>query len=485
MHFDPGEQKQFVALKYTPDQAGDFVFTASIETDAVEPYLGNNAAQFPMRIDSDPIRVAYAEGFLRYESKYLKERLRDDPDVTLDAEVRRDNPDAGDARSEFLTDERLKRTDVVILGDMESKYLSPAEYQRLLHWLDEKKHSLLVLGGYKSFGAGGFRDTPLADALPVVFAEGPSSQSEEPVHLRLTDRGQGHPIFTLSGDRVKDAETWAGMPALPGMCLVQRVKPAAEELAVNAAVSMDGKPAVVAAAQTAPGGGRVLVLTIDSTWMWSRLPRLFGQADTPYNRFWSQTIRWLAGRDHEDNRPLLTVSTDRPYYDLGQRVKIRLVRRSRADVDVSQARPSLEIMGPDGKALPPDQTPVPAAGSGQPDVFAAEFTAVAGGRYQVNAVLTAEGRPLANQTAEFFAQGPDSELADRRTNIGNLKALAKAQPDTVFTMDQAEQLAKYIKRQERMGPEQRTEFWNSPLLFAAFLACVSAEWFLRRWNQMV
>ena len=36
-----------------------------------------------------------------------------------------------------------------------------------------------------------------------------------------------------------------------------------------------------------------------------------------------------------------------------------------------------------------------------------------------------------------------------------------------------------------MGPEQRTEFWNSPLLFAAFLACVSAEWFLRRWNQMV
>ena len=241
----------------------------------------------------------------------------------------------------------------------------------------------------------------------------------------------------------------------------------------------------MAAAQTAPGGGRVLVLTIDSTWVWSRLPRLFGQADAPYNRFWSQTIRWLAGRDRDDSRPLLTVSTDRPYYDLGQHVKIRLVRRSRADVDVSQARPSLEIIGPDGKPLPPDRTPTPAAGSGQPDVFAAEFTAVASGRYQLNAVLTADDKPLANQTAEFFAQGPDSELADRRTNLSVLKALAKGQPDTVFTTDQPEELAKVIKRQERMGPEQRTEFWNSPLLFAAFLACVSAEWFLRRWNQMV
>ncbi len=249
VHFDGGDHEQVVALACTPDQAGDFVFTAAVETNAVETYLGNNAARVPMRIESEPIKVAYLEGFLRYESRYLKERLSDDPDVTLDAAVRRDNPADGEALPEFLTDERLKRTDVLILGDMEGKYLSAAEYQRLKQWLEEKNHSLLVLGGYKSFGPDGFRNTPLADALPVVFAEGPAAQSEEPVHLRLTDRGQGHPIFTLSGDRVKDAETWAGMPSLPGMCLVQRVKPGAEELAVNPAASVDGQPAVVAAAR--------------------------------------------------------------------------------------------------------------------------------------------------------------------------------------------------------------------------------------------
>ncbi len=179
------------------------------------------------------------------------------------------------------------------------------------------------------------------------------------------------------------------------------------------------------------------------------------------------------------------MSTDRPYYDLGQRVKLRLARQSRPDVDVSQARPSLEIIGPDGKPLPPDRTPTPAASSAQPDVFTAEFTAVAGGRYRVHAALTADGKTLANQTAEFFAQGPDAELADRRTNIGALKALAKGRTDAVFTTDQAEELARKIERKDRMGPEERHELWNSPLLFALFLGCVSMEWFLRRWNQMV
>ena len=281
-----------------------------------------------------------------------------------------------------------------------------------MRWLDEKNHSLLVLGGYKSFGPDGFRETPLADALPVVFATEQPLQSEESFHLELTDKGQGHPIFTLSGDRVKDAEAWADLPPLQGMSLVQRVKPGAEELAVNPGLSVEGKPAVVAAVQRAGGGGQVMVLTIDSTWRWSRLPRMVGQADTLYGRFWSQAIRWLAGRGRDEQRPLLTVSTDKAYYEVGKRVNLHIARQPRADVDVSAAQVAVEIVGPGGKPLPPEQTPAPRASSGQPDVFTAEFTPAASGRYEVNATLTADGKALANQTTEFRAQGADYELAD-------------------------------------------------------------------------
>ena len=138
------------------------------------------------------------------------------------------------------------------------------------------------------------------------------------------------------------------------MCLVQRVKPGAEELAVNPAASVDGQPAVVAAAQTAPGGGRVLVLTIDSTWIWSRLPRLFRPGRRAVQPILVSNDP-LAGRPRPRRQPATPDRvTDRPNYDLGQRVKFRRLQ-SRADVDVSQAAPSLEIIGADGKALPPDR----------------------------------------------------------------------------------------------------------------------------------
>ena len=487
VNFGAGPSEQVITLAYTPHQAGDFVFTASVETTAGERNLSNNAAQFPMRIDADPIRVLYIEGFLRYEYKYLKARLEDDPDVALVSVVRRVNPEglAGAPEKDVLTADALKRMDVVILGDMERKFLSAAEYQQLLRWLDEKNHSLLLLGGYKSFGQEGFRGTPLADALPVVFAAQPPLQSEEPFHLQLTDKGQGHPIFTLSGDRVKDAEAWGDLPPLRGMSLVDRVKPGAEELAVNFAVTENGKPAVVAAVQRAGGGGQVLVLTVDSTWLWSRLPRTHGQADTLYGRFWSQTVRWLAGRGRDEQRPLLTVFPDKPYYDVGKRVLLTIKRQPRADVDLSATQVALEIIGPDGKPLPPEQTPTPRASSGQPDVFTAEFTPSVSGRYEVNATLNADSKVVSNQTTEFRAQGADYELADEGTNPETLKALAKATGGVYLAVDQADKLADKIARKDRMGPEHRDEFWNSPLLFGAFLLCVSAEWFLRRWNQMV
>ena len=59
-----------------------------------------------------------------------------------------------------------------------------------------------------------------------------------------------------------------------------------------------------------------------------RIPTLLsqGQSDTLFARFWSQTIRWLAGRDLDQKRSLLTVSTDRPDYELRKTVAIRVVR---------------------------------------------------------------------------------------------------------------------------------------------------------------
>lgn len=478
-----GNVEQTVSLNLTPTEAGAFVFTASVAGASGERLLANNAAHFPLRVDTEPIRVLYLEGFLRFEYKFLKNRLEDDPDVSLVSVVRRANPERPDARTDngLLSADRLKNFDVVILGDMEAGYISTPEYQALLKWLDEKNHALLVLGGYRSFGPDGFRSTPLAEALPVVFAEAPPFQSEEPFRVQLTDEGRRHPAFEITGDRAQDASAWAAAPTLEGTCLVQGAKPGAEILAIHPSVQVGGRPAVVAAVQRF-GAGHTMVLTADTTWRWSRLTRVLGRADTLYARFWSQALRWLAGRSTNDQRPPLVVSTDRPDYDVGKPVAIRVTRQPQPGEDLSGSEIGLEVTGPSGRpvAVPLQST------SADPNLFTGAYYPSAGGRYEVAARLSGGGKPLANQAAEFLVHGADFERADPGTNPSALRALAAMTGGVYVEVDDAATLAARVPRKERRGTRvERAELWRSPALFLTFLAFVTAEWFLRRRNHLV
>ena len=479
-----GNVEQLVPLTFTPKQPGSFVYTAVVSSNISERDLGNNAVHFPLRVDADPIRVLYVEGFLRDEYKFLKARLEDDSDIGLLSVVRRFASEANDRTTQGLfTEENLKKVDVIILGDMEKGYLRDPDYRQIVRWLDGKHHSLLVLGGYSSFEAAGFRSTPLADVLPVVFRSGPPYQSEATFTLRLTERGQGHPLFTLTGDRVKDAAAWNGSPPLRGTSLVQRVKPGAEVLAVNPAVRIDGQPAPVLAVQRAGGGGQVMVLTVDTTWRWSRFARIRGQDDTVYRRFWGQAVRWLAGRSLDDQRPPLTVTTNKPDYDVGKKVEVTVRRQVSADPAAAAGQVRVEIIQPTGAALPP--LPLkPEADN--PGVLKGEFYPSVGGRYEVTATLTSAGKTVANQQAEFMVQGSDLELANTATSSAHLEALKDATGGVYLEVDRAAELADKIEIKERRSTSPtRAEFWDSPWLFAAFLLAVTGEWFLRRRNHLV
>jgi hypothetical protein len=482
----PAEQAKTVTLKFKPTQAGSFVFTAAVATpegaELKEPLLINNAATFPLQVDGEPIRVLYLEGAMRFEFKFLKARLEDDPDVNLASVLRRVNPELAGLRpgGDVLTADRLKNLDVVILGDMEGKFLSNAEHDALLKWLDGKNHALLVLGGYSSFGPNGWRTTPLAAALPVVPADAEPFQREGPFVPGLTDEGKRHPAFVFTGDRLKDEEQWNETARLDGISIVQRAKPGATVLAIHPDLKVGDSPAVVIAYQNF-GGGKVMAILADTTWKWSRTPRLVGRSDTLYARFWSQTVRWLAGRSLDENRPLLTVSTDRAGSEAGKPITVKVTRQPRPDVDFGKAELVAEAKGPAGEMKLPL-----AASSANPDEFTALFTPPAGGRYEITARLSADGKLLANQSAEVLVQGSALELADPRANPRTLEAIATATGGVYVDMPQAATLVEKLpKKERRRVTVERREYWNSPLLFIVFLGALTGEWVLRRRNRMV
>jgi uncharacterized membrane protein len=479
--FDAGAGERAVDLTFTPSEAGRFVFTVAV-SGAGEKRLANNVQSFTVRVESEPIRVLYLEGFLRHEYKFLKNRFEDDPDVGLVSVVRRVNPELGVAVSggDVITAERLEKFDVVMLGDMEAASLAPSEYDALVRWTDAG-HALLVLGGYHSFSPSGFRTTPLAAMLPIVFADQPPFQVEAPFVLSLTDAGRRHPLFELSGDRVRDDAEWAGAPPLLGASRVQRAKPGADILAVNtnAVAGRDALPVVVVQRY---GAGRVMVLAVDTTWQWSRITRVLGQTDTLFARFWSQAVRWLAGRNPADDRPPLVVGTDRPDYAVGQPVVVTVTRQPQATNLVGAVTVTADIVAENGQAV---SVPMQ-AGSRDPDTFTGTFHAPAGGRYEVNAALLAGGKPQANQVTEFLVHGADVELADSGTSRQTLRAVASATGGLYYDIDDAQALAGKVERRDRRTVLQsRASLWNSPGLFVFFLAAVTLEWIVRRRHQLV
>ena len=492
-----GQTQQRVQIKLEPNEAGDFVYTAWVSTPSGEKGLANNSKHFPLRVDANAIGVLYIEGFLRYEYKFLRQRLDDDPDIHLVTALRRTNPNRPSVTGPrvSITPEVLKNIDLVILGDMEADYLSPAEYQTLIGWVEQgigdeeagadkdRSHSLLVLGGYHSFGPDGFISTPLSDCLPVVFAGDGVRQSEDPFVLELSEAGALHPIFRIASDHVQNKTMWHTSPPLLGSSLVQRAKAGAEILAVHPGLRMDDQPAVVIATGRY-GSGQTMVINADTTWRWTRVKRIAGQSDSLYSRFWSQTVRWLTGRDLEQKRAPIVVSTDRPDYDVGKPVSIKVERQPSVADSSDSADGDVTVEVTDeagGRQAVPMRT-----GSAEPNVFRGQYFPRTGGRYEVAAQVAADGVPSANQTTEFLVHGSELELSETGTNQQLLKSIANRSGGVYVDINKIDELAGSIERKERViSRVRRSEYWNAPPLFVLFLLAITGEWLLRRRNHLV
>lgn len=498
VQFDEGVTEKLVNLSFTPGEPGDFVLTVRLPARAGERTRTNNSAIFKLRVDAEPIRVLYIEGVLRAEYKFLRQRLADDPDVDLISFVRTASPDQVSvsdvlAGAELVSPERLEKIDVVLLGDFEAPMLEDRAYGALRDWV-EAGGGLFVLGGYRNLSDQGLARTPLGEALPVEPLTGGIEQIDRPFSFALTGDGRRHPAFTVTGDLTRDARLWESLPELAGIVAVRGARAGASVLARHPEInpfSDDGEGYVVLAVQSF-GKGAVAVLTADTTWRWSRLPRLAGRPDTLYVRFWSQLVRWLAHRDAASERTALTVSTDAASYRRGRRVMVS-VRRNPAvmipGADGSETSLDVTVINPDGRKTPLS----PDADATDPNLWTASYFPDRGGRFEVWARLARAGGDervdVANRQTEFIVEGSKIELEDPTPNNALLREIARLTGGVFAQLDQPEETAALVDQLPagaRVTAKVHTSHvWNSPVLFLLFLALVTVEWIVRRRNQLV
>jgi uncharacterized membrane protein len=419
------------------------------------------------------LNVLYLQGALRPEETFLGRSLDGSPDIQFD--LVRIDAQKPETRPQDLADRfEPGKYDVYMIGDLDAKAFETGELERLRQAID-RGAGLIMLGGFHSFGPGGYTETALADVLPIRMEKTERQQFNDQirsdVHLKgpLTmvpsPRAAGLTYVTRLSNEDNQA-AWQQLPPLDGANKfdANQLKPAAHVLAETP----QGVPLLVAQES---GAGRVLAFAGDSTWRWW----MHGKADS-HKRFWRQVVLWLAHKD-ETSEGNVWIKLAQRRYAPGGRVEFTAGARSPEGDVVLDADFQAEVVLPDGK-----RQPLPLSRSGEEMAGSFVETRQAGD-YTVVVTANRGSEALGTAQSRFLVYEQDLELDNSAADHTSLSFLASQTGGEMLAPEQLPALLERLKKvpqQLAITRETKAALWDRWPLFVAFAVLLSVEWFLRK-----
>jgi uncharacterized membrane protein len=397
--------------------------------------------------------------------------------------------------------------DVLVLSNAPRECLSEEVLGWVEEWIGKRGGGLLMAGGPRSFGAGGWSGTPVERMLPVEFTGSPDW---EPVPSALEPAGADlHPVWRLFEDERATRAALRNMPESFGRNNWVRVKPQSGTLL---GAQKGGGTSLLAVG--AYGRGRTAALAAPvSAALSPAFTRQWGEGgdNRHFARFVRNTVYWLA-EESAIGRRRLVANTDKRFYRPGETVAVSAhtydesANRTGRYRVVALLEP-LRLDGPDPLPSPVKWPAGRPRSSGESGILAAwgeevelhfdpktkdhslslplvESLAKGAAGHAFRLELTAyEGLTQIDSSSldvqvlsdpyEQQNPTPDREFlaALARSTGGREFADAGALADALKALPVAE------------GPQavRRTPLWDREWLLAGLLAVLAAEWFLRRW----
>ncbi len=214
-----------------------------------EVSTANNSFKAEVQIDRTKIRVLYVEGSSqplqpvqtgnRYEVRGpysdLQKALTEDEDiecVVLAAPYGRGRlqrvADVGGAvvgRGFPETVAELSAFDAIILSDVAANTFTEQQLEWLEKWIGQRGGGLLMVGGQRSFRAGGWDDTPLAAMLPIEMRDENDWLPGTQVSVLAEPQAMSHPLWTIVTDERQNRDIIGQFPSFFGANRWAGVKP--------------------------------------------------------------------------------------------------------------------------------------------------------------------------------------------------------------------------------------------------------------------
>ncbi len=470
-------------VNFAGESAGPRLFTFRVEPFPDEVVPENNDRSALVRVENEQPQVLYTDGEPRWAYAFLRRAVQDDKNLRLVTFLRQangkftrqgvDSPTV--LEKGFPVDKaELFKYKGLILGSIEASFFTFDQLRMISDFVSQRGGGLLVLGGRNSFGQGGYINTPLEDAVPVVLRLGQGNAAVppyEPVEYKaeLTNYGMENPATRLSMDEKENRIRWSAAPPLVGINLTGGPKPGATVLAQSSVRDASGQYPVLLAFQRF-GRGKSMALTSDSTWRW-RMEQEY--KNNFHELFWKQLLRWLVNEVPDQ----VNLETDKHSYSPDETVLVRGEVNDETFMRLNNAQVNATVKAPSGEV-----SSVPfiwdLSREGQ---YTATYKPREEGIYEVSAEAFRGGRGLGTAHANFRVADSLEEYHDAQLNADLLKKLAADTGGRYYQPADMETLPEDISISEKGASRlEERELWDMPLFFLLFAGAVSAEWILRK-----
>lgn len=432
----------------------------------------NNTQPVFIEVTAKRLRVLLLEGQPYWDTKFLAHALRKDVHIEL-TQITQVTPEKretivsreGATTEPPVTLEDLGRFDVIILGRGIGNVLDMQTIALLPDYVSQRGGRLVFARG-RAYDPDQHTDERIQSILsviePVVFDQGLLHNQL----IELEPAGMMHP--GLEGRA--DSDT----PTLLNVLVVQREKAATRVLARTrptgtASGSGTGQPAIV----TMPYGQGIVVAVLgEGLWRWALRPRSSERSNDSFERFWMDSVRWLAlGSDFQPGKPM-SLRLSRLGVQAGDPIHIDLV--SRIGFDTLNAL--IVVESPDGKNTIAALSPVPGSTTRQRAVFHPQTPGI----YHVRA----QSPPLSDQNVEarFNCYHVDIERMHTSANRGALRTLSETSGGRCLDPDDPDALPKILNRQREAmrSPPTPKYLWDRGWVMSLILIWAGAEWITRR-----
>ena len=470
-----------VRVRATAGEPGPRVFSFRVAPQQGEVVTQNNVRESLVDVRDTREKILYFEGEPRSEMKFIRRAVADDKNLqivtlqrTADNKFLRLDVDTPD---ELLggfpkTRDELFAFRGLILGSIEAAAFSADQLQMIADFVDRRGGGLLMLGGARSFGEGGYGGTPVADALPLVID--PRTRASEPtMFARLkvlpTRAGQAHAVTQIAGSEAASAARWPDLPQVTTINAPLAIKPAATVLLNGTDERLRAMPTLV---WQQYGRGKGIAFLPQDSWEW-QMHASITLEDQTHENFWRQMLRWLV----TDVPGSIEASTTTDRVEPGEVVTIETSVVDPSWVELNDAHVIARVTRPGGTTLD-----VPLQWSGERDgQYRGTFVSTVPGAYEIAVDGDREGKPIGTNVAYVRAGAGDAEFFDPTMHEAPLQRIADETSGRFYTPATVAGLPEDVSYAGRgVTSVEERELWNMPIILIMLVGLVCAEWGYRR-----